>query len=416
MRIAQIIGREIYDSRGLPTVLCQLKLSDGTIVQASVPSGTSCGKHEAKELRDNDQRLFGMGVRNAVQTIETVISDEILGMRADLFEVDTFLKSLDPTPDKSKLGANTLLAVSMAVCRAQAAVEGVELFELIAHLHGSESVSLPFPLLNIFNGGMHSNNQYPLQEILLVPIGGQNFRTSFEASVEVYYALKELLDKKGKSTSVGQEGGFTPRFDHYREPFDLLVEAIGKTGHDDLFALGIDAAANSFYDEKAKVYKWFGQDLSSQELIAVYKELLDNYPLYSIEDGCAEIDTQGWQDLFDQLGGTLQIVGDDLFVTDVSRIANGIEKGMANAVLIKPNQIGTITETLQAITFCQERNANAIISHRSGETIDAFISDLAVGVNSGQIKAGGCSRGERLAKYNRLLEIEDHLTMALLDQ
>lgn len=416
VKISRIVAREIFDSRGMPTVACEVSLEDGTTVTASVPSGISCGSREAFELRDNEERLMGKGVQKAVHNIEHVIGPSIIGRDPDLVLVDKILKELDPSPTKQSLGANATLAVSIAVCRAQAALNQLELFEMIAALYDSESVSLPFPLFNLINGGMHANNKFPIQEIMLAPVGAQNFRTSFESTVTVFQKLKDILDKKGKSTAVGDEGGFCPYFESIKEPFDLLLQAIQETGTDSLFAIALDVAATQLYDVESKSYRWGKTQKSSDELIEFYQELTREYPLYSIEDGLSEADWEGWRHLFHTLGETLQIVGDDIFVTNTVLIERGIQEGIANASIIKPNQIGTITETLQAIALCHQNNMNAIISHRSGETIDTFISDLAVGTSSGQIKAGGCSRGERIAKYNRLLYIEDLLTMSLLNQ
>jgi enolase len=415
VKIAKVIGREIFDSRGVPTVLCEMLLDDGTFVVASVPSGASRGKHEAFELRDHDDRLMGNGVSKAIHNVEYIIGPAIIGKEPDVAIIDEAIRELDPSVDKRKLGANATLAVSMAACRAQAAVNEIELFELIARLYDAESMSLPFPLFNVLNGGAHVNNGFPIQEIMLVPVGAQNFRVSFEAAVTVFYELKRLLDKDGKSTAVGDEGGFAPRFENDKEPFDFLMKAINNTGNESLFTIAIDVAASQLYDENTGKYNWNGQEKTSEDLLAFYKSLLEDYPLYSIEDGFAETDLDGWHTLFHELGGTLQIVGDDIFVTSVPAISKGLEQEVANAAIIKPNQIGTITETLEAISFCHENNMNAIVSHRSGETIDTFIADLAVGTSAGQIKAGGCSRGERIAKYNRLLLIEDILTMSLLD-
>ncbi len=415
MKIAKLVGREIFDSRGIPTVLCELTLEDGTFVYASVPSGASRGKHEAFELRDNDDRLMGQGVLKAIHNIEHIIAPALIGKEPDTALADEILRDLDPSREKRKLGANAMLAVSMAVCRAQAAVSEVELFELIAQLYSADSVSLPFPLFNVLNGGAHGNNGFPIQEIMLVPIGAQNFRVSFEAAVVVFYELKRLLNEAGKTTAVGDEGGFSPRFENEYEPFEFLMKALKQTNNEGLFTIALDVAANQFYDEIKGKYLWNGQEKSSEKLLDFYKELLEKYPLYSIEDGFAETDLDGWKMLFAELGGTIQIVGDDLFVTSVPAIAKGLEQEVANAAIIKPNQIGTVTETLEAISFCHQSNMNAIISHRSGETTDTFIADLAVGTSAGQIKAGGCSRGERIDKYNRLMLIEDMLTMSLLD-
>lgn len=416
MKIVRLSGREIFDSRGVPALACEITLENGALVVASVPTGASCGQHEAKELRDGDERLFGKGLLKAVHNLDHIVAPLLVGKTPDVMVADVLLLNLDDTPDKSKLGANVMLAASIAVCKAQAVVNEREVFELIAELYGSDSVSLPFPLINVINGGAHANNGLAIQEIMLVPVGAQNFRVSLEYAFTVFHELKNILNKNNKSTSVGDEGGFAPFFETIYEPFDYLVQALETTGLKDFFVLAIDVAANQFYDNKKKVYHWEDKEVSSKEMIDFYKKLADSYPLYSIEDGMAEDDTQGWKDLFEALGEKLQVVGDDIFVTQTKRIAKGFENGLANGVIIKPNQVGTVSETLEAITLCHAAGANVIISHRSGETNDDFIADLAVGTSAGQIKTGGPCRGERMAKYNRLLYIEDMLTMSLLDE
>lgn len=415
MKIARLSGREIFDSRGVPALACEIGLDDGTFVVASIPAGASCGQHEAKELRDGGDRLFGKGLLQAVHNLDHIVAPLFVGREPDTMVADALLLNLDDTPDKSKLGANVMLAASIAVCKAQAAAHQREMFELIAELYGSESVSLPFPLINVINGGVHANNGLVIQEIMLVPVGAQNFRVSLEYAVTVFHELKSILIKKNKSTGVGDEGGFAPFFESVYEPFDCLVEALENTKLKDFFVLAVDMAANQFYDEVHKVYQWEGKKISSQEMLEFYQKLVETYPLYSIEDGMAENDIQGWKKLYDTFGSALQIVGDDIFVTQTKRIAKGFEEGLVNGVIIKPNQVGTISETLEAIALCHEAEANVIVSHRSGETNDDFIADLAVGTSAGQIKIGGPCRGERMAKYNRLLYIEDMLTMGLLD-
>lgn len=416
MKIKKVIGREIFDSRGLPTVSCEITLENGALVTSSVPSGKSRSKKEAFELRDHDKaRLMGQGVLKAIHNIEYVIGSKIIGQEADLVVIDDILRDLDATPDKRILGANAILAVSMAACKAQAHAENLELFEMIAQLYGSDSVSLPFPLLNIFNGGVHSDNHFPIQEIMLVPIGAQNFRASLEASVEVFYELKRLLQEAQKSTAVGDEGGFCPLFSSEYEPFDFIVAALKNTDNHDLFRIGLDVAADQLYNQKTGMYRWKQGEKTTEQLFAFYKKLEHEYPLFSIEDGFCQDDIEGWKMLFEQFSNTLQIVGDDIFATNSQEIIKGVEQEIANAAIIKPNQIGTVTETFEAIAVCQQVGMNAIISHRSGETTDTFIADLAVGTSSGQIKAGAPCRGERMAKYNRLLEIEEMLTMDLLN-
>lgn len=415
MKIAKVVGREIFDSRGFPTISCEMQLDDGTFVYASVPSGTSKSSLEAFELRDHEARLNGMGVTKAIHNLEHIIAPILLGKEPDVAQLDPEIRELDSSPDKRIIGANAMLAASIAVCKAQAAAQELPLFELIAQLYGAQSVSLPFPLLNVLNGGAHGNNKFPIQEIMLVPIGAHNFRDALEQAVTIFHELQKLLNKAGKLTAVGDEGGFAPRFETDTEPFMFLQEAINNTGNESSCTMAIDVAATQLYDPLTHTYKWNGTQKSSAELIEFYQQLVDQYHLFSIEDGLAESDRDGWKQLFTQLGGQIQIVGDDIFATNAQLIIKGIEDEIANAALIKPNQIGTLTETFEAIAVCQQAGMNAIISHRSGETNDSFIADLAVGVSAGQIKAGGCSRGERLAKYNRLLIIEDMLTMDIFD-
>lgn len=416
MKIARITGREILDSRGVPALTCEIALDNGMIVTASVPSGASCGQYEAKELRDGGDRFFGKGLLKAIHNLDHIVAPALVGKAPDVMVADALLINLDGTPDKSKIGANVMLAASIAVCKAQAAAHKFEVFELIAELYGAESVSLPFPLVNVINGGAHANNGLPIQEIMLVPVGAQNFRVSLEYALTVSRELKNILIKKNKATGVGDEGGFAPFFENAYEPFDCLVQALENTKLKDFFVLAIDVAANQFYDQKSKLYDWYGKKIPSDELLAFYQRLADSYPLYSIEDGMAEEDVDGWKALYKSFGSSLQIVGDDIFVTQTKRIQKGFDQEIVNGVIIKPNQVGTISETLEAVTLCHTVGANVIVSHRSGETNDDFIADFAVGTSAGQIKIGGLCRGERMAKYNRLLCIEDMLTMGLLDE
>ena len=414
MKITKVQAREIFDSRGFPTLECQLFLDNDVSVLASVPAGKSKGIHEALELRDGGARLFGKGVLKAIEYIEHTIGPELLGKEPDLFLADRLMIELDGTTNKVKLGANTMLAVSMAVTRAQAHAEHLELYELIAHVYGSQTVTLPFPLFNVINGGVHADNNMRIQEFMITPIGGGNFRDTMELGVVLFYELKALLKKAGKIITVGDEGGFACLFSTETEALDFLTEAITKIGNGDHYRIAIDVAASEFYNEQTHCYDWHGDFLTSAEMIALYTTLVQTYPIYSIEDGLSQDDWQGWMAMMNQMGDKIQIVGDDLFVTSEQRIKHGCLVNAANAVIIKPNQIGTITETLNAIQACAASSMNSIISHRSGETEDTFIADLAVGTSSGQIKAGGCSRSERLAKYNRLLRIEDQLIRSLM--
>jgi len=323
---------------------------------------------------------------------------------------------LDSTAHKQQLGGNAMLAVSIAVLRAQALLEDMELYELIAQLCGQDSVMLPFPLFNMISGGVHAQNALRMQEFLVIPAGAKNFRESMEFGVEFYYTLQELLQKSDKRLCRSIEGGFAPDFKDDLQALDMLTEVIDKLDGHDTFKIALDVAASQFYDEKTKHYDWNGKNYTTDELVAFYKQLVERYPICSIEDGLAEDDQEGWTHLLEELGEEIQIVGDDLFCTSATRIYQGVLNQMANTALIKPNQIGTVTETLQAILLAKEHGIHTIISHRSSETNDFFIADLAVGASSGQIKAGACSGGSRLAKYNRLLRIEDELALAMLEE
>lgn len=417
MKIIDVVGREIYDSRGMPTLECTLVLEEGVQVSASVPSGLSRSSYEARELRDGGQRLMGAGVLRAIENLEQIIGPELIGKTPDLVSMDVKMIEMDGTPNKAFLGSNTILAASMAICKAQAYLNDMETYELIGHLCNADTVSLPFPMFNVINGGRHANNNLMIQEFLIVPTGAENFRHSFEIGVTVFQELKKILAKLGKSTSVGDEGGFASHFDDDRQALDCIMNAIGHLDESlqDSVVIAIDVAASQLYDRATKTYRWRGKSISDQELIGIYSDLLDNYPIYSIEDGMSELDPEGFTALMDRIGDSVQVVGDDLFATNIERIVEGIENNRANAVVIKPNQIGTVSETLQALMWCKENDVNTIVSHRSGETNDTFIVDLAVGASVGQIKAGGCSRGERMAKYNALLRLEDELANALED-
>lgn len=417
MKIIGISAREIYNSRGEPTIECMVELENGQMVIASVPTGSSCGQHEAREMRDGGARLMGRGVLKAIQNIESIIAPALLGREAQLIEIDNLLLELDGTQNKSSLGANSLLAVSIAVCRAQAAAAQMEPYELIAHLCNFEMVSLSYPMFNMINGGMHANNNLHVQEFMIIPVGITTFHGAMETGANFYQILKKILQQKGFSTAVGDEGGFAPALENEQQALDILMSAIEvmQEEYGTSLMIALDVAATHFYDKQIGMYKWHGKHVEASELINWYKHLTDNYPIYAIEDGVAEDDWNGWKNLSEALGNRIAIVGDDLFATNADRIYAGIDHDIANTVLIKPNQIGTVTETLQAIKLCKEYDKNVIVSHRSGETNDSFIADLAVGTSAGQIKAGGVTRGERLAKYNRLMEIEDQL-LALMNE
>ena len=409
--ITGVYAREILDSRGFPTVEVEIQLESGAWGRAAVPSGASTGKREAVELRDGDsQRYRGKGVQQAVHNVEETIAPEIDGMEAtEQASIDQALLELDGTPNKSALGANAILAVSLAVARAAADDAGLPLY---AYLGGVGSRLLPVPLLNVINGGAHADNGIDFQEFMLVPAGADSFANALRMGVEVFHALKELLKEKKMSTGVGDEGGFAPALGSNLAALDFLMQAIERAGYrpgDDV-ALALDVAASEFAEENGR-YRLRADKavLDSEELVGRYEQLCDRYPIVSIEDGLGEDDWAGWALLTRRLGHRVQLVGDDLFVTNPAIIQQGIQQGLANAVLVKVNQVGTLTETMEAIELAKRAGYGTIISHRSGETEDTFVADLAVAVNAGQIKTGSVARGERTAKYNQLLRIEEEL-------
>jgi enolase len=412
--IEQITAREILDSRGNPTVEAEVMLIGGEIGRAAVPSGASTGEHEAVELRDGDKKRYGgKGVLKAVQNVNDEIASEIEGMDAlDQAEIDATMIELDGTPNKSKLGANAILAVSLATARAAAAYLEIPLYK---YLGGPNARTLPVPLMNIINGGAHADNNVDFQEFMVVPVGAPTFREALRTGAEIFHALKSVLKKSGYATSVGDEGGFAPNLRSNEEAIETILQAIAQAGYtagDDVM-LALDPAASEFYDGKNYVFKKSdGRKLSSEEMVAYWTDWTERYPIISIEDGMAENDWDGWKLLTDQGGANVQLVGDDLFVTNTEFLRQGIERGVANSILIKVNQIGTLTETLDAIEMARTAGYTAIISHRSGETEDSFIADLAVATNAGQIKTGSASRTDRTAKYNQLLRIEEDLRSA----
>lgn len=413
MKIAKITAREIFDSRGTPTIACTLILEDGHKVYASVPSGISVSAHEAVSLRDGGSRLRGLGTLRAVENIEHIIAPQLIGFEPNLIQMDMKMIELDDTENKSHLGANAMLAVSLAVCRAQAYLEQAKIYELIAYLCEIEVVSLPGPMFNVINGGAHASNNLAIQEFMIMPLGMNSFHAAMELCVEIYHALGEYLIERGKSIAVGDEGGFAPDFENEIEALDFLMEVISRTEnmHDGSIMISLDVAASQLYDKRSDCYRWHNTLRSADEMIAWYNKIVDQYPIYSIEDGLDEDDWTGWEKMSAQLKKKVKLVGDDIFATNPHRIMEGIERDIAQNIVIKPNQIGTLTETLQAIKLCNEYDRNVVVSHRSGDTCDSFIADLAVAVSASQIKAGGCARSERLSKYNRLLEIEDELIM-----
>ncbi|MFI7668041.1 phosphopyruvate hydratase [Nocardia sp. NPDC049526] len=406
--IEQVGAREILDSRGNPTVEVEIALDDGTLTRAAVPSGASTGEHEAVELRDGGERYGGKGVQKAVEGVLDEIAPAVIGLDAvEQRTVDQVLLDLDGTPDKSRLGANALLGVSLAVARAAAESSGLELFR---YLGGPNAHVLPVPMMNILNGGAHADSGVDVQEFMVAPIGATTFKESLRWGAEVYHALKSVLKSKGLSTGLGDEGGFAPSVAGTKEALDLIGVAIAKTGlklGTDV-ALALDVAATEFYTAGSG-YKFEGHVRSAADMAQFYAELLTAYPLVSIEDPLSEDDWDGWVALTDQIGDKVQLVGDDLFVTNPERLEEGITKGAANALLVKVNQIGTLTETLDAVELAHRNGYKTMMSHRSGETEDTTIADLAVAVGSGQIKTGAPARSERVAKYNQLLRIEDAL-------
>ncbi len=409
--IVDIVGREVLDSRGNPTVECDVLLESGVMGRAAVPSGASTGSREAIELRDGDKsRYLGKGVLKAVEHINTEISEAILGLDAsEQAFLDRTLIELDGTDNKSRLGANAMLAVSMAVARAAAEEAGIPLYRYFGGMGGKD---LPVPMMNVINGGAHANNNLDLQEFMIIPVGAPSFREALRYGAEVFHALKKIIHDKGMSIAVGDEGGFAPNVDNHEAAIQLILQAISDAGYtagQDI-VLGLDCASSEFYkDGKYVLEGEGGVQLSAEEWANMLATWCDKYPIISIEDGMAEGDWDGWKLLTEKLGTKVQLVGDDLFVTNTKILQEGIEKDIANSILIKINQIGTLTETFEAIEMAKRAGYTAVISHRSGETEDSTISDIAVGTNAGQIKTGSLSRSDRMAKYNQLLRIEEDL-------
>ncbi|MGN8371875.1 phosphopyruvate hydratase [Helicobacter pylori] len=411
LTIKDIHALEVMDSRGNPTIQASVVLSDNTKASAIVPSGASTGKREALELRDNDKtRFLGKGVLRACENVNSVIKHHLIGLEAtNQAFVDERLRALDGTPNYANLGANAVLGVSMALARASAKALNLPLYR---YLGGANALTLPVPMLNIINGGTHANNSIDFQEYMIMPLGFESFKEALRASAEVYHTLKKLLDEKNQLTSVGDEGGFAPNFNNNVEPLEIISQAIEKAGYKlgEEIALALDVASSELVDGNFNYHlKGENKILDSHELVAYYKELVAKYPIVSIEDGLSEDDWEGWAFLSKELGRQIQLVGDDLFVTNASILQKGIEKNIANAILIKPNQIGTISETLETIRLAKHHAYQCVMSHRSGESEDSFIADFAVALNTGEIKTGSTARSERIAKYNRLLEIEHEL-------
>jgi enolase len=408
--IVDIIGREILDSRGNPTVECDVLLESSVMGRAAVPSGASTGSREAIELRDGDKsRYLGKGVLKAVEHVNTEISEAIMGLEAnEQAFLDRTLIELDGTENKSRLGANAMLAVSMAVAKAAAEEAGLPLYR---YFGGSQAMQMPVPMMNVINGGAHANNNLDIQEFMIIPVGAPTFSEALRYGAEVFQALKKLLNDRGMSTAVGDEGGFAPTVKNHEAAIQLILEAIGKAGYEagTQIVLGLDCASTEFYKDGKYVLSGEGLKLSAGEFAQLLGTWSDKYPILSIEDGMAENDWDGWLGLTKLLGNRVQLVGDDLFVTNTKTIAEGIRRGVANSVLIKINQIGTLTETFAAIEMAKRAGYTAVVSHRSGETEDSTIADIAVGTNALQIKTGSLSRSDRIAKYNQLLRIEEDL-------
>lgn len=411
--ISEVFARQILDSRGNPTVEVDVITDEGVVGRAAVPSGASTGIHEAVELRDGDKKKYlGKGTLKAVKNVNSVITPALLGYDvADQTGIDQLMIELDGTPNKAKLGANALLAVSMAVAKAAAEEAGLPLYRYIG---GTNAKTLPVPMMNILNGGAHADNKIDFQEFMIMPVGAGTFSEGLRWGVEIFHALKSVLKKKGYSTNVGDEGGFAPNIQSNEEAIETVLDAIAAAGYKagSQITIAMDAANSELWDAKKKKYvfhKSSGKAMSSEELVAYWADWVKKYPIVSIEDGMAEDDWKGWKLLTETIGSKCQLVGDDLFVTNVERLQQGIDKDIANALLVKVNQIGTITETINAVTLAQHNGYNTIMSHRSGETEDTTIADLAVALNCGQIKTGSASRTDRIAKYNQLIRIEEQL-------
>jgi enolase len=413
MEIVKVVGREILDSRGNPTVEADVHLADGTVGRAAVPSGASTGEHEAVELRDNDKsRYLGKGTKTAAENISKLISPALAGVdAAEQTLVDQKMLALDGTPNKGKLGANAILAVSMAVARASAESEMTPLYRYIG---GVNARVLPVPMMNVINGGAHADSSVDLQEFMLAPVGAPKFSEALRMGTEIFHTLKGVLKKRGYSTAVGDEGGFAPSLKSNDEALEVLMEAISKAGYKpgEQVAIALDPASSEFYEKDKGKYVFKKSDKSeksSEQMVEFWANWVRQFPIISIEDGLAEDDWKGWKLLTDTLGSKVQLVGDDLFVTNSTRLQRGIDEGVGNSILVKVNQIGSLTETLEAMRLAASANYTAMVSHRSGETEDAFIADLAVATNAGQIKTGSASRTDRIAKYNQLLRIEEEL-------
>ena len=408
--IADIVGRQILDSRGNPTVEADVLLADGSFGRAAVPSGASTGAHEAWESRDGDESVYmGKGVLQAVENINTTIAAELVGYDAlDQQGIDRAMIALDATPNKSALGANAILGVSLATAKAAAVATSQPLYR---YLGGAAATTVPAPMMNILNGGEHADNSVDVQEFMVMPLGFDTFSEALRCGCEIFHTLKKVLSDKGLNTSVGDEGGFAPDLASNQEALVLIMEAIDKAGYEagSQVSIALDVASTEFYSTETGLYTFDGEDISTSDMVALLQDWASKYPICSIEDGCAEDDWDGWKQMTQAIGENVQLVGDDLFVTNTERLKRGIDEGIANSILIKVNQIGTLTETIEAIQMAHLAGFSSIASHRSGETEDSTIADLAVAMNTGQIKTGSASRSDRMAKYNELLRIEEEL-------
>lgn len=411
-RIANVKGREILDSRGNPTVEVDLNLDDGSFGRAAVPSGASTGSYEAVELRDGGKRYLGKGVEKAVENVNSIIKKALVGKEFDQKSIDKAMIDLDGTENKGKLGANAILGVSLAFSAAMAKSKGMKLYEYFASISGNKNPNkLPVPMMNILNGGKHAEKSTDLQEFMIMPLGAPTFKEALRYATETFHNLKQILADRGLSTSVGDEGGFAPSLSSNEEALKVIVEAIKKAGYapgKDI-SIALDPAASEIYKNNKYELKTEGKSLTSAEMVDYYSELIEKYPIVSIEDGFAEDDWDGFKLQTEKMGGKIQIVGDDLFVTNIKRLKEGIDKGVANSILIKLNQIGTVSESIEAIKMAEEAGYTAVVSHRSGETEDSTIADFVVGLGTGQIKTGSLCRSERVCKYNQLLRIEEEL-------
>ena len=408
--IADVVGRQILDSRGNPTVEADVLLADGSFGRAAVPSGASTGAHEAWESRDGDESVYmGKGVLQAVENINTTIAAELVGYDAlDQQGIDRAMIALDATPNKSALGANAILGVSLATAKAAAVATSQPLYR---YLGGAAATTVPAPMMNILNGGEHADNSVDVQEFMVMPLGFDTFSEALRCGCEIFHTLKKVLSDKGLNTSVGDEGGFAPDLASNQEALVLIMEAIDKAGYEagSQVSIALDVASTEFYSTETGLYTFDGEDISTSDMVALLQDWASKYPICSIEDGCAEDDWDGWKQMTQAIGENVQLVGDDLFVTNTERLKRGIDEGIANSILIKVNQIGTLTETIEAIQMAHLAGFSSIASHRSGETEDSTIADLAVAMNTGQIKTGSASRSDRMAKYNQLLRIEQEL-------